>query len=235
MNRDDALRKIRACLARAEGSTFPEEAARAMAQAQALMARFEIEQPELLAAGVDAHWSRSRATKCPPQYEVTLANIVSRMFGCRLVFSPRYVGAALAGGYQFVGAASTAEVAAYSYAVLSRQLVTARTEYAKTHLKRYRKNRVAAADEFCAGWVNAVGRNVPAIAITDDRRQAIDAFMSLHFPQLGQLTTTSRALANSDHAERHSRNGWIAGHAAQVNLGLERNAEHRQIATRGLQ
>lgn len=228
MTRDDALRKIRACLARAEGSTFPEEAARAMAQAQALMARFDIEQPELLAAGVDAHWSRSRAAKCPPQYEVMLANVVSRMFSCRLVFSPKYVGATMAGGYQFIGAASTAEIAAYSYSVLNRQLLGARAEYTRTHLKRYRKNQVAAADEFCMGWVNAVGRNAPAAAITDGRREAIDAYMSLHFPQLGQLATTSRALTNSDHAARHARNGWIAGHGARVSAGLSHN-EHRQL------
>ncbi len=229
MNRDDALRKIRACLARAEGSTFPEESARAMAQAQALMARFDIEQPELLAAGVDAHWSRSRAAKCPPQYEVTLANIVSRMFGCRLVFSPRYVGATLAGGYQFIGAASTAEIAAYSYTVLSRQLVEARTEYTRTHLKRYRKNKVAAADEFCAGWVQAVGRNVPAMALSDQRADAINAYMSLHFPDLGQLTTTTRALANTDQAARHGRAGWVAGHGARVHAGVSGAHQSQQF------
>jgi len=227
MNRDDALRKIRACLARAKDSTFPEEAARALHQAQVLMARFEVEQPELLAAGVDEHWSRSRAVQRPPDYEVSLANLVARMFGCQLIFARKWQATGLAGGYSFVGAASTAEIAAYSYTVLSRQLAKARTDYAKTHLKRYRKNKVAAADEFCAAWVLAAGRNVAAAAITDDRRQAIDAYMELQHPTLGQLTTTSRSLANTDHAERHARNGWIAGHGAHVHAGLGQNQPSR--------
>jgi hypothetical protein len=233
MNRNDALRKIRACLARAKGSTFPEEAARALAQAQALMARFDVEQPELLAAGVDEHWSRSRAAQRPPQYEVSLASLVARMFGCRLFFSRKRAGAGVAGGYSFVGAGSTAEIAAYSYAVLSRQLTKARAEYTATHLKRYRKNKVAAADEFCAGWVLAAGRNAPAAVLTDDRHKAIDAYMSLHHSSLGELTTTSRALANPERAEWHGMNGWIAGHGAHVHAGIGQAAGHLQIAGGG--
>lgn len=233
MNREDALRKIRACLARAKDSTFPEEAARALHQAQVLMARFDVEQPELLAAGVDEHWSRSRAVKRPPDYEVSLANLVARMFGCRLMFARKWEGAGLAGGYSFVGAASTAEIAAYSYAVLSRQLIKARADYTKTHLKRYRKNKVAAADEFCTAWVLAAGRNAPAAAITHDRCMAIDAYMALQHPKLGQLTTTSRALANTDHAERHARNGWIAGHGAHVHSGIGGTPKPHQLQIGG--
>lgn len=229
MNRDDALRKIRACLARAEGSTFAEEAARAMAQARALMARFDIEQPELLATGVDEHWARSRAAQRPPQYEVALANLVARMFGCRLIFARRRTGIDVAGGYSFVGVSSTAEIAAYSYTVLSRQLMKARNDYAQTHLKRYRKNKIAAADEFCTGWVLAAGRHVPTPAITDDRRQAIDAYTSLHYPSLSTLAPTTRALANPERAERHSMNGWAAGHGAVVHAGLGRAHEHERI------
>jgi hypothetical protein len=223
MNRDDALRKIRACLARAKDNTFPEEAARALAQAQTLMARFDVEQPELLAAGVDEHWSRSRAVQRPPEYEVALANLVARMFGCRLIFARKWIDAKLAGGYSFVGAGSTAEIAAYSYAVLSRQLAKARADYTASTLKRYRKNKVAAADEFCTGWVQAAGRHAPAAAFTDDRREAIEAYMSLQHPTLGQLTTTSRALANPETAARHGSNGWIAGHGAHVHTGLGRD------------
>lgn len=233
MNRDDALRKIRACLARAEGSTFPEEAARAMAQAQTLMARFDIEQPELLAAGVDQHWSKGRAPKRPPQYEVSLANLVARMFGCKLIFDRRWIDGKLAGGYSFVGAGSSAEIAAYSYAVLSRQLTQARADYTATHLKRYRKNKVAAADEFCIGWVQAADRHAPATALTDDRRKAIDAFMSLNYPSLGELTTTTRALANPERAARHGANGWIAGHGAHVHAGLGGIDTPRQLGSGG--
>jgi len=230
MTRDDALRKIRACLSRAKHSTFPEEAARAMAQAQALMARFDVDNPELLASSVAEQWAKGRAAKRPPEYEVQLANIVARMFSCKLIFSSQYQRGTLVGGYTFIAPGSAAEVAAYTYSVLSAQLVRARAEYTKTHLARYRKNKVAAADEFCAGWVQAVGRNVHFPAIDVDRQAAVNAFVALRHPELGALTTTRRELANSAQSERHATNGWLQGSKAQVHAGIGKQADQLRIA-----
>jgi hypothetical protein len=229
MNRADAIRKIRACLALAK-SPFPEEAARAMSQAQALMQRFAIEQPDLLAAGVQAHWTKSRASKRPPAYEAMLANIVADQFGCQLLFARQLAGGDIVGGYNFIAPGTAAEVAAYSFEVLARQLVKARAEYTKTNLARYRKNKVAAADQFCVGWVHAVMRNSTAPAPNAEHAAAITAYMAKEYTQVGKLATTKRDLANPAVAQLHGAQGWVAGRQAKVNAGIASNSHPLQLA-----
>lgn len=230
MDKDTALRKIQKCLALSKSSE-PHEAARAMRQAQALMERFNVEHPELLAIGVEQEWTKSRASKTPPRYEAALAATVARNFGCELIFSRRWAQAKMAGGYVFVGARSTAQVAAYTFAVLSRKLTAARTEYAKLHLARYSKNKVAAADLFCDGWVLAIARDVATAALSDGDRAALEAYMGIHFGNTGTLRTTSRELADSGRADRHHGNGWIEGKKAGVNPGIAaKSAAPAQLA-----
>lgn len=229
MNRTDAIRKIRACLDRAKATAFPAEAARAMAQAKALMQRFGIEQPELLAAGVREEWAKGRAAKAPPTYEVMLANVVADQFECNLIFSSRWDGIKRVGGYTFVGNGATAEIAAYTFAVLSNQLRKARESYTCTHLQRYRKNKVAAADEFCRGWVYAVREGNTVTPASEERTAAIAAYIECHYPTLDQLATRKRELAHQGRADQHGHNGYIEGGKAKVNVGIEGGESHLQL------
>jgi hypothetical protein len=161
MDRVTALRKIQKCLSLSKSSE-PHEAARALEQAQKLMEQFNVDHPEILAAGVAEGTAKSRATKSPPAYEMMLANAVCDSFGCKLVFMGGAAAYRIDGMYRFIGVGAAGEVAGYTFSVLARKLTAARAEYTAAKLARYRKNKVAAADEFCVGWVRAVARAAPA-------------------------------------------------------------------------
>ncbi|MGX9717003.1 DUF7168 domain-containing protein [Janthinobacterium lividum] len=131
------------------------------------MEQFDIEYLELMAMGVNEEWAKSRVSSKPPVYEILLANTVGKMYGCDIIFTNRYsLKSALHGGYTYIGGGTSAQVASYAFAVLNRQLLKARTDYTATFLKRYRRNKVAAADEFCSVWVYAIARLCPTAALT---------------------------------------------------------------------
>lgn len=219
MDKETALRKIQKCLALSKSSE-PHEAAQAMKQAQALMRQFDVDHPELLAVGIAQEWAKSRATNTPPAYEVLLANVVGKAFGCTLIFTRQWASSKIAGGYTFVGAGPAAQVTAYTFTVLARKLTAARALYTKTALTRYRKNKVAAADEFCAGWVSAMARNVVAAEVDGERRESISAYMGIHFPNTTSGKVTNRELADTGRADRHHLNGWVEGRKERVHAGI---------------
>jgi hypothetical protein len=231
MQRADVLRKIKACLDRAKSSTFPDEAATALRMAQAMMEKHGVDHPELAAAGIEEHWAKSRARTRPPTYEVRLANTVARMFGCDILFGQEYRDFTLVGGYTFMGAGASAELASYTYTVLSRQLTKARSEYAAKALSRYRKNKVAAADEFCLGWVIAVARQVPTPELTDDRRAQLDAYKQRTYPDTQPGQTTSRSLTTKRDPGQHAVIGYMVGSKAQVNTAIGANAAQQSLLT----
>jgi hypothetical protein len=219
MDRETALRKIQKCL-KLSASSEPHEAARALRHAKALMAQFDVDNPELLAGGVTEDMAPSRATKTPPSYESRLARTVADSLGCGMLFVQGFARLKIGGSYTFIGAGGAAEVARYMFVVLARKLQASRIEYVNTRLTRYKKNKVAAADEFCAGWVQAVDRSVSP-ALPDERRRAsLEAYMGRTYPDLGEVTPRRRELANTTRAVDHRVNGFIAGTQAHVNPGI---------------
>lgn len=219
MDRNTALRRIEKCL-KLSKSSEPHEAARALAQAQKLMEQFNVDHPELLAIGVTEGVAKSRATKNPPAYEMRLARAVADSFGCNMLFSPGWALCGIDGAYKFIGVGAAAEVAGYTFTVLARKLVAARAEYTKTKLTRYKKNKVAAADQFCDGWVLAVARAVPAMLGDDARDASLAAYMARTYPDLETMTPRRRELANEVRASNHRWNGFIEGKKANVNAGI---------------
>jgi hypothetical protein len=227
MDRKDALRKIRACLARAEGSSFPEEVARALSQARALMVRFNVDQPELLAAGVAEKDVRSQAKRRPAGYECALASMVAESFGCDTLFKtrPRADNRDIEGLWVFVGAGAGADVAAYTFTVLRRQLAKGRAEYSATKLKRYRKNKLAAADAFCDGWVLAVYRLLNAGPPPAHDMTAVQAYMLTHHAQLGVLKPSERDLPERHSPNLHRHHGYRRGSDARVHTAVAGTAQ----------
>jgi hypothetical protein len=228
MDRETALRKIQKCLNLSKSSE-PHEAARAMEQAQKLMEQFNVEHPELLAVGVLEGAGTSRAKKTPPSYEVRLARVVADSFGCDMLFTPGSTLARISGSYRFIGVGTAAEVAGYTFDVLARKLTAARAEYTKTKLGRYKKNKIAAADEFCGGWVRAVAVCVPGATADEDRDASLIAYMAKAYPSLGTLTPRRRELANIERASYHVFKGLRVGKKAQVNAGIG-NTQGQQIS-----
>lgn len=133
MTKKEAIDKIKKCFA-LSASSNEHEAATALRQAQSLMEKFNIDDQDMLAAGVSAQFAKSAATKKPVIWEAVLANMVSKAFGCEIVFqSPLFFEG---GKYHFIGCGPSPEIAVYAFNVLLRQLKKQRAAYIKTRLKR---------------------------------------------------------------------------------------------------
>lgn len=82
MNRDDALAKIKKCLALSHSSEA-HEAAAAMRQAQKLMAQFGLSERDVSLA--DVHEASARAASpAVNAWEASLARVCADAFGCEM-------------------------------------------------------------------------------------------------------------------------------------------------------
>ena len=123
MTRDQALQKIKKCLALAASSN-PHEAAAAMRQAQKLMQEHGLDEADVNLADVAEVVMDGRNVPMV-RWETGLAKIVADAFGC---LTHTGVRLSLNGGathrrvraFTFIGVGASAEIAGYAFAVLSR-------------------------------------------------------------------------------------------------------------------
>lgn len=138
--------KIRKCLALAK-SANEHEAAAAMAKARALMQQHGLELGD-----IEFDEATARGNGCsvkPPQWELLLIAAVRKVIPSEVILHN--------GSWRFFGRAPSAELAAYAFAVLHRQIKQARSGYIRGKLRRVRPgNKSARADQFCEGWVCAI-------------------------------------------------------------------------------
>jgi hypothetical protein len=150
--------------------------------------------------------------------------MVCKVFACDLMFTRRLgkSGLTIEGGYSFIGTALAPEIAAYTFAVLRRQINKARKDYISTALKRHRKNKTAAADEFCMGWVMAAQRQITSTARTPEQDEAIAAYKRIHYANAVK-EKTARLRETKNTSDRHIANGWEEGRKARVHQGMSNN------------
>lgn len=194
------LAKIRKCLALAESSNA-NEAAVALKQAHALMAREGITEAEMLAAEVNEVEIASRNPRKPPAWECTLVAEISRAFGVVEIFSP---GAAKprtetdgkqrhrVGKWKFLGTGAAPTVAAYAYRVCMRLVSAARSDFAYSIF--YEPDTVVLEarekiDAFCLGWVLKVAVHLRDFAAPFRNDAAINAYMERNYGKLDELET----------------------------------------------
>ncbi|MFC0349711.1 DUF2786 domain-containing protein [Undibacterium danionis] len=220
MDKKTAIEKIRKCLALAKSSE-PHEAAAALRQAQKLMEKFGIDHPEILASTISEDFVKSSASKIPARYEVHLAVVICEVFGCQMIFCRRLSRSRMAieGGYSFIAAAPIPEIATYTFAVLRRQLTKARANYIATALKRHRKNKTAAADMFCVGWVEAVHNQIQQLSPTPEQEEAIAAYMKANHAKLLPLKERERKVSGTS-GHNHLWNGFAEGKKVTLNRGV---------------
>jgi len=130
MNRDQALAKIKKCMALGR-SANPHEAAAAMRQAQKLMAEHGLSDTDVELSDVSE--TTCAAALNAPDWEVFLANVVAQAFGCDVLWTatrkwighkPRRQMAVL-----FIGVGSHPEIAGYAWQVLDRQCARQRLDH----------------------------------------------------------------------------------------------------------
>lgn len=156
-NNQRIIEKIKHCLALSKSSN-ENEAAMALRQAHAMMQKHNISMHQIKLSDITRTNSQTTVAQKPHAYQVMLANLIAKKFGCQIYLDFDYE--ADKQNICFVGIDLYSTIASYAFDVLSRQLKQARLNYIKTELKRVRiaKNKYARADKFCIGWVTSVAR-----------------------------------------------------------------------------
>lgn len=184
------LSKIKKCLALST-SDNPNEAATALRQAHALMAAHGVSTEQITMADIGEASAKSRtmARSKPAHWEGALASTVGRAFGCQLMMlrAPLRPGSKAPlndGSFIFVGIKAQAQIASYTFDVLSRKCKKARADWIKdklTGLSRVpggKRTSTGLGDEFAMGWVANIARVVQDFAQPEPIEDAIAQFIA---------------------------------------------------------
>ncbi|HIE4342231.1 DUF2786 domain-containing protein [Stenotrophomonas maltophilia] len=224
MTRDQALRKIQACL-RLAASSNATEAATALRQARALMDRYGLTESDAATSEIgDTEAATGFRGGDLPQSLIALAALVADGYRCRVIGN-RQRGMTVKEEQliwqgrttlRFFGAGADPQIAAYAFTVLRRQLQHDKTR----HVARVRKvaNRQRRGEEFALGWVAAIYRLFPRAELPKGRRQAIDAAVDLRCGKV-EVSTGKQIKGGRSRADDYA-SGYDAGRQAQLNQGL---------------
>ena len=216
MTRAQALRRIRACL-RLGASSEPHEAAAALRQAQALMREHGVSEAEAELAEVQTATRPMGRARTPPAYLVQCANMVASAMGARIIYDPmRLRSGGFAGRVVFVGCGPRAEIAAYAYVVLGRQLADGRAECLRRNRRLKRASRTRRADLWCQAWVEGAARHVQALALPSREQDLVERYMA------GKDLTTRTGRESLPKARDVATwlDGFAHGNAARLHHGV---------------
>lgn len=222
MNRDQALEKIKKCMALSK-SANEHEASAAVRQAQALMRQHGISDAEIELADVGETRTRARSAD-HNRWEVSLAACVAGAFGCEWfsISSVQLVGRGLARKRDvcFVGMNPSHQVAAYAYDVLQRQLVRARAAHIAAQPRNCKATtKTARGDRFATGWVYAVSDLVERFAGSERERLLIEQYISTKHPGLESVKSKDKSVGRNVR-DLDLEAGFAAGKHAELKRGL---------------
>lgn len=224
MNLDDALRKIKKCLAVAKDrAADPHVAAAAMRQAQALMSEFDVDQDDARLSEATQETCSAR-TNAHPRWEAMLAGEIAEAFGCDHIWTrTRRIGGSrwvVQTGVVFVGIGAAPKVAAYAWDVLSRQCAKARLAHIRAQPARCKPITLTArGDVFAEGWVVSATDKLQKLGGSEAQRLLIEGYMQRAFLNSTSFKPPTRAVGrNVSHSDFHQ--GYIAGKGAQLDPGV---------------
>lgn len=222
MDREDAIKKIKKCMALSK-SANEHEAAAAMRQAQKLMAELGMDETDLQMTAVGEASSKA-ASNAAPEWEVNLANLVASAFGCQLFLSRElkltYIGSVrYQSDYHFIGVSPAEELAVYAFQVLQRQCVKARTAHiAKQPGSCKPITKTARGDSFARGWVYGVRGLVERFAQKAEHEELLLTYMEKNHPNLGSAKVSRRDVGRN--IKDDAWEGRKAGSDAQLNRAM---------------
>ena len=227
MTRDEALDKIKKCLALA-ASPEAHEAAAALRQAQKLMAQFGLTEADVTLA--DVAEVRQQAQNAPMvPWEVALASLVATAFGCETYTAQRMkLGKSLqvrrVRYYVFVGVGPAPEVAGYAFDVLARQCAKDRRRHIGQQSKNCKpKTKVARGDLYAEGWISGVRGKLDRFAGNERDAVLIAQYMQQRHAGMESADARSRTKGkNVTHNDWHQ--GREAGRRAELNQGVRGSA-----------
>jgi hypothetical protein len=226
MNRDDAIKKIKKCLALSR-SANEHEAAVALRQAQALMREHGLQDQDISLA--DVNEVRVKATSTAANaWELRLVGVIADAFGCES-FSQLEGRYNSAGNYVrtrhwvFVGMLAAPTVAGYACEVLLRQCAKARSG----HIAKQPKNckaitKTARGDAFAMGWVGSASTLVERFAQPEANKALLLTYIEQQHGKLGQ-----GKVRNTTKARKTDWGHYSAGHRSGQDAQLHRGVDGR--------
>ncbi|MCX8650034.1 DUF2786 domain-containing protein [Gilliamella sp. B2776] len=213
-NNEKYIEKIKKLLALAK-STNPNEAAIAMNQAIKLMVKHNISNKDVELSEIEEHVSKhapSNAEK-PPRYFSILVSIISSAFGVRAYFTRENNKRKVS----FYGLRERPQLAAYTFDVLSVQLVKARKEFLSQQNGNCKKiTKINRADAFCVGWVNGVYQLIEDFAMTDEELNLLAEYRKTK--ELSPAKVRDAKKCNGSDSSQFI--GYLQGKTAQLNHGV---------------
>ncbi len=222
MTRDEALKKIKKCLALGR-SANEHEAAAALRQAQKLMEQFDLREQDVSLADVREVKVKACSTAVNA-WELRFVVTVADAFGCERFgqLTGQYNSAGnyvRARHWVFVGIDAAPTVAGYAAEVLLRQCARARL----AHIAKQPKNckpitKTARGDAFALGWVVGVEDKVQAFARPEADTALLLAYMEREHGDLetGKVRNTTKRRK----VDGHMAAGWCEGRNAQIHHGV---------------
>lgn len=196
------LDRIRKCL-RLAASDNPNEAAAALRQAQALMREHGFTADDVALSEVRQDSRATGAGRTPPNWLVALMLLVSDITGATPISSPEWRASRWHGRVTFVGVGPRAEIAAYAFEVLLRQLQAERRHVLKVNKRLKRPSRIRRADVYCRAWIEGARKHVVAIVPPSEERALVERWMEGQ--DLVTRTGRSRGFRSGD------AQAWMAG------------------------
>lgn len=206
------LKKIRKCLALA-GSANEHEAAAALAKARAIMAEHGIGVAMLALADIEEHSVRGQGAMRPPKWESILVISVERALHVTSFID-------VDNDRRFIGRGPAAEIAAYAFSVLFRQLKAARKAYVSTALRRCKPGRKRQrADVYCEAWAMAVYVKIAKLMSEPPVDEGIGEYLAIQYPGLVSVNARS-AKASGRGVNNDYWAGIAAGRQVELNQGV---------------
>lgn len=167
MDKQAVLEKIKKCLALSK-SANEHEAAQAMKQAQALMKKYEVDAVDVALSEVSEKGGDRRMALKLAMWQWNVANMVTDIFGCKSYKRGKTM--------MFYGLGNRAEIAAYAFDVVYRQISVARREFLKACQARKPADRTYLADKFCEGWLVGAWDKVRKFEMSDEEKAVMDGY-----------------------------------------------------------
>lgn len=190
--------KICKCLRLSESGN-PNEAALALRQATSMMKKYAITNTQIMAAEVAEGSVKIGERYNPPFWALALANLVAEAFECRNLILRQY---GRSPEFRFIGLGYKAEIAAYSYAVLHRNLLQAIDDFESSikTVKDFDEIESARRTEvFAQAWLFRVGRTVSEFIDNEAEKVIIDDYIQEKYGKTAELSGQPTSTETADY------------------------------------
>ncbi len=205
MNKQDIIKKIKKCLALSQSSN-EHEAAQALKHAQILMQQYGLSSSDIALEHIE-EISSDTIAKTVKHWQWHLMALCAEVFACQYVLTWQETSQKRL--LRFIGPAPHAQLSAYAFTVLNRQLRHARKDFLATIQHPKNSVRQARANQFSLGFVFSIKEKIAELLPDNPQREAIETYLQLHYPNLS--IRQSKAGRSSGQARHYAWQDFQSG------------------------